>query len=124
MHTNQKLMKMTVVEPLQLSTEILSEGVKAWQKEIEEEIERRRQEIATSTMAVLARAIVDTPGLNSIVIHAYTPAWNDGEPCVHCQKDPYLNGFNSYGEDQSSFDLGDKAQEWERKDHPGIRRRQ
>lgn len=103
---------LTVVEPLQLSTEALTEGVKAWQAQLEAEIERRRLEIAVGTMAVLAHAIVDTPKLDSIVVRGSTPAWNDGEACVHHQDEAYLNGFDSYGCAQSTFDLEGKAREW------------
>lgn len=55
-----------------------------------------KQEEAKS---MLARLLLDTENLNSIVVIGYTPGFNDGEPCTHGQRDPYLNGRDEYDDD-------------------------
>lgn len=55
----------------------------------------RKTAVAAEVYSILARLITDLPGVTSIEVCGYTPSFNDGDPCKHCQMDPNVNGVDS-----------------------------
>lgn len=100
---------MNSVTPSELSLD----DVEKYQAHIDEEMEKLKTKLQESVLGLLARAVLDTPGLNSIIVYGYTPRFNDGDPCYHSQSGPYLNGFDRYG-DRSVDSDEDESQnkEW------------
>jgi hypothetical protein len=41
------------------------------------------------------------PEIKTLQLRGYTPSWNDGDPCLHTQREPKINGFERWGENPS-----------------------
>ncbi len=90
---------MTTIQPSILSVEEIDKRFTVSREEREAITKAKQQE----AQGLLARLLLDTKGLDSIIVIGYTPGFNDGEPCVHSQDGAYLNGLGEYGEAPSAF---------------------
>jgi len=55
----------------------------------------QQKEVSAKLAEDLKQLFVDVPSLEKIVIKAYTPGFNDGDPCTHNQCDPCFYIKNS-----------------------------
>ena len=60
------------------------------EKAAKRQLERYEQqkEVSAKLAEDLKQLFVDVPNLEKIVIKAYTPGFNDGDPCTHNQREP------------------------------------
>lgn len=86
-----------IIKPSDLTIEQVAE----LQNSINAAIQALREKMVEGAAPVVARIMLDTPGLNTITLRGYTQAFNDGEPCIHGQDGPYLNGRDQWGGEDS-----------------------
>ena len=78
------------------------------------EIEKNRSAIQnekrTEGLQALRAILESDESLKTLRLIGYTPYFNDGDPCVHRQREVILNGHSRYGEEDEENLAGPKPE--------------